>query len=360
MIKDERTRTAEHEFFAKRFGMSYSSLNKLVYAPALFYKDYVLKQRDDEVTTALLQGKVIHCLLLDDGSFDKQFILLPGTEPSDNVKKVIEAVYQHCVESTKDGAMCSGQLNSYSDIILKTMLDMKFHQSLTDDKKADKDGVMKTGDQKRVDKVVSDSTQEYFQFLFNRGDRDIVDIPTMDYCAQIVELLRENDAVKQILGLSGLEDHIQILNEVMMEADTFAAYKENPLPFGFKGILDSVKIDHQKKEIRITDLKTTSKAVTDFPEAVQFWNLWIQAVMYKNLVTQEFLLANEMDPKEWTIIFTFLVIDKYKQIYPFEVSPATMLQWEADFAVKIEEARWHFENQKFDLPFKFANSSILL
>ena len=354
MIKDPKTAQAENEFFARRFQMSYSGLNKLVYAPALFYKHYILNQRDEEMTPAILNGKVIHCLLLDDGSFDKQFVLLPGTMPSDNVKKVVNHVYEHCVETTKEGSMCSNQLNSYSDVIVAKMQEMNFHQNLTDDKKADANGVKKTGDEKRVDKIVSDSTQEYFEFLFNKGDRDIVDIPTMEYCAEIVELLRSNDDVMQRLGLLDNPDHIQSMSEIMIEMN------DEKLPFGFRGILDNVKIDHSTKTIFINDLKTTSKAVSDFPESVEFWNLWLQAAMYKKLVTQEFLINNDLNPKEWTIKFAFIVVDKYKQIYAFPVSDETMVNWELQLEVKINEAKWHFDNKRFDLPFQYATTEVTL
>jgi hypothetical protein len=114
MIKDEKTRTAEHEFFAKQFQMSYSGLNKLVFSPALFYKHYVLKQREEEMSPALLNGKVIHCLLLDDGSFDRQFILLPGTMPGDNTKKVIHKVF----EKSQEGDTASTDLNQYGNEIV--------------------------------------------------------------------------------------------------------------------------------------------------------------------------------------------------------------------------------------------------
>lgn len=354
MIKDPKIAQAENEFFAKRFQMSYSGLNKLVYAPALFYKHYILKQRDEEMTSAILNGKVIHCLLLDDGSFDKQFILLPGTMPSDNVKKVIHTVHEHCVQSMQEGAICSNQLSSYPDIIIGKMLEMNFHQNLADDKKADANGVKKTGDEKRVDKIVSDSTQEYFDFLFMKGDRDVVDIPTMEYCAEIVELLRANENVMYMLGLGQIPDTIQSMSEIMIEMD------DSSLPFGFKGILDNVKIDHENKRIYINDLKTTSKAVSDFPESVDFWNLWIQAAMYKKLVTQEFLLNNNLNPEEWQIKFAFIVVDKYKQIYPFSVSDETMINWELQLEAKINEAKWHFENQRFDLPFAYATTEVTL
>lgn len=350
MIKDEKTRTAEHEFFAKQFQMSYSGLNKLVFSPALFYKHYVLKQREEEMSPALLNGKVIHCLLLDDGSFDRQFILLPGTMPGDNTKKVIHKVF----EKSQEGDKASTDLNQYGNEIVAILAEMKLHQALTDDKKADKDGVQRTGDQKRIDKIVTPESQEYYEFLFKRGERDVVDIPTMEYCTEIVELLRADEKIMYMLGMGDVPEHIQSMNELMVE------HPAEDLPFGLRGILDNVKIDHQEKVIYVNDLKTTSKAISDFPETVDFWNLWMQAAMYKKLVTREFLLNNGLDPKEWKVKFAFIVVDKYKQVYPFKVSDETMINWELQLEVKLNEAKWHFNSQRFDLPYLYATTEVIL
>ncbi len=353
MIKDEKTRTAEHEFFAKQFQMSYSGLNKLVFSPALFHKHYVLNQREEEMSPALLNGKVIHCLLLDDGSFDKQFILLPGTMPSDNVKKIIDIVHN---QSEPDPER-SFQLTDYTRFILDKMQELKFYQNLTDDKKADKDGIQRTGDQKRLDKIIMDSTQEYFAFLRIKGERDVVDIPTMEYCTEIVEQLRADEKVMYMLGMGDVPEHVQSMNEIMIESDEVSNIG---FPFGLRGILDNVKIDHEAKIIYVNDLKTTSKSIADFPETVDFWNLWMQAAMYKKLVTQEFLVNNKLDPSEWKIEFAFIVVDKYKQVYPFKVTDQTMANWELQLEIKLSEAKWHFENQRFDLPYIYATTEVTL
>jgi hypothetical protein len=231
---------------------------------------------------------------------------------------------------------------------------MKLHQALTDDKKADKDGVQRTGDQKRIDKIVTPESQEYYEFLFKRGERDVVDIPTMEYCAEIVELLRADEKIMYMLGMGDVPEHIQSMNELMVE------HPAEDLPFGLRGILDNVKIDHQEKVIYVNDLKTTSKAISDFPETVEFWNLWMQAAMYKKLVTREFLLNNGLDPKEWKVKFAFIVVDKYKQVYPFKVSDETMINWELQLEVKLNEAKWHFNSQRFDLPYTYATTEVIL
>ena len=56
----------EEEFYARdKFNFSYSSLNKLLFSPSLFYKDYILQDREIRTDKHLVEGKLIHCLLLE-------------------------------------------------------------------------------------------------------------------------------------------------------------------------------------------------------------------------------------------------------------------------------------------------------
>lgn len=329
----------ENEFYGAKFYMSYSGLNKLVYAPQLFYRHYVLKQREDEITPALLQGKVIHCLLLDNGSFDKQFLLLPGNMPSNNPKKVIERVFAHWAETSV--ASSPPNLGDYKDKILEVLKEINLHQSL------------KT-DEQRLEKILTDANKEYFQFLLKQDGKDIVDIPTLEYCTEVAELLKQHPEVKDLLGLEVNTDSIQVFNElpIQMEPDNYS--------FGLKGIVDNVKIDFEKKLIKINDLKTTSKSLVEFKETIEFWNLWMQAAMYDIMVRHAFLQSNGIDQSEWTVEFTFIVVDKYKQVYPFRVTDETMVQWNEKLREKLKEAEWHYSSRRYDLPYELATSQVLL
>ena len=59
-----RNMEREEEFYAKQdFAFSYSSLNKILFSPSLFYKDYILKQREVKTDKHLVEGKLVHCLV---------------------------------------------------------------------------------------------------------------------------------------------------------------------------------------------------------------------------------------------------------------------------------------------------------
>ena len=61
MEVEQTPEMAEEAFYAKEYNFSYSSLNKLLFSPKVFYKQYVLKQREEKMESYLIDGKVVHC-----------------------------------------------------------------------------------------------------------------------------------------------------------------------------------------------------------------------------------------------------------------------------------------------------------
>jgi hypothetical protein len=61
----KQNKQKEEEFYAKDFNFSYSSLNKLLFSPSLFYKDYILWDRELRTDKHLVEGKLVHCLLFE-------------------------------------------------------------------------------------------------------------------------------------------------------------------------------------------------------------------------------------------------------------------------------------------------------
>jgi len=83
----------EVAFYEKPFRFSYSSLNRLLTAPNIFYKEYVLKEREIKTEKYLLEGTLIHYLVLDNRAFDEKFVVTPEDLPSDNSAKVAHMVF---------------------------------------------------------------------------------------------------------------------------------------------------------------------------------------------------------------------------------------------------------------------------
>ena len=91
-----RNKEKEDEFYAKKdFCFSYSSLNKLLFSPSLFYKEYILLDREVRTDKHLVEGKLVHCLLFEPENVTEKFNVVPGKSPSDNIRKVMKDMSLH-------------------------------------------------------------------------------------------------------------------------------------------------------------------------------------------------------------------------------------------------------------------------
>jgi hypothetical protein len=334
-------------FYSETFYFSYSSINKLLFSPRAFYDHYVLKQKEDSIDAHLVAGRALHCLLLEPDSFNEQFIVMPGKVPADNNLIIITNIFKNYYSILNNNSLL---LEDFSEDILRQLLSLNLHQSLVDDKKDS----TKTGDSKRLEKILTDQNKEYFNFLKKREGKTVIDQQTLDNCTASVELLRNHPQVKSLLQLNidSTED-IKILNEIPLKMEP-GKYK-----FGFKGILDNIVIDYKTKTLFINDLKTTGKALQDFPDAVDYYKYWIQAVIYQQLAWSNYL-KNLPDIAEWRIVITFIVIDKFNQIYPFQVSNETLAIWQNDFLDMLEVLDYHYTEKDFTLPYDLAKGNVIL
>ena len=322
----------EEEFYSKPFNFSYSGLNRLLYSPKLFYSHYVLQQREEKLDSYLLEGKVIHCLLLDGDNFDRQFVVSPLSLPSDNPKLVVDRVFRHAQETNS----LDQDLRSFESLIIDILKEINLHQSL------------KT-DEQRVDKMVTDQTVSYFDFLKKKGNKDVIDTEMYNRCLDSVQILRQN------------EDVVKAIDLYRNSGGT--VYSEHPLqidlpgyPFGLKGIVDNLIVNESNKTIVINDLKTTGKTIAEFAETVEYYNYWLQAAIYKKLVIGAFNVD-----ASWKVEFNFIVIDKYKQTYVFPVSDETMNRWYlTGLSNALAKAKYHYEKRYYSLPYDMAVTKIYL
>jgi hypothetical protein len=322
----------EEEFYSKPFNLSYSGLNRLLFSPKLFYSHYILQQREEKLDSYLLEGKVIHCLLLDGDNFDKQFVISPLSLPSDNPKIVVDKVFRYAQETNS----LDQDLRSFEAVILDILKEINLHQSL------------KT-DEQRVDKMVTDQTVSYFDFLKQKGSKDVIDTEMYNRCLESVQVLRQNPEVVKVLDLYG-NSGSTVYSEHQIQID-LPGY-----PFGLKGIIDNLVVNESNKTIVINDLKTTGKTVAEFAETVDYYNYWLQAAIYKKLVMMNFAVDGT-----WKVEFNFIVIDKYKQTYVFPVSDETMNKWYlTGLSNALAKAKYHYEKREFSLPYDMVVTKVVL
>ena len=320
-------------FYKDKFYFSYSSINKLLFSPRMFYSHYVLQQREDSTDAHLVAGRVLHCLLLEPDNFDKQFLVMGSKAPTGNNKIIIDLIFKYHLSIGND----SLTLSDYSPEILTHLLSINLHQAL------------KT-DQQRLDKILVDENKLYFEFLKQSLGKTVIDQETLDGCKSGLEVLKLNSSVRALLQLDKTDedDHVEVYNELQLQVDIPG------LPFGFKGFVDNLVIDHDSKNIFINDLKTLGKSIQDFPDSVEYYRYWIQAVIYMNMVKEKY----NLEGYEYHI--TFIVIDKYNQVYPYQVSSDTLVQWSEKFKEVVTKVKWHYENKQYELPYELALGNVKL
>ena len=321
----------EEEFYAKKFNWSYSSLNKLLFSPTLFYKDYILQDREVKTDKHLIEGKAIHCLLFEPDNFNSKFNVVPGKSPSDSVRKVLKNMSLHTDEE---------KLSDVEDfIILDSLKEMNLYQSLK-------------ADEARIAKIRNEDNTPYWKFLSNPAV-DVIDQDTLQKCKDSVDQLKDNTSV-----MSMFEN-----NQTDFDLDPIESYAEKYLvselegyPFGLHGYIDHYVIDHETKIVTISDLKTTGKTVADFRDTVDFYNYWLQAAIYCKLVYDS--LGENAD--EYKIVFKFVVIDVYKQVYVFEVSDESLSAWASGLSGALKTAKHHYDTRNYTLPYEFLVNKIKL
>ena len=335
------------KFYSEKFYFSYSGINKLLFSPRFFYNHYILKQKEDKTDAHLVAGRAAHCLLLEPDRFNDMFILLPGKIPTDSNKVIIDNIFINNYLPMQNDSL---SLEDFSDEILNQLLTVNLYQNLTDDKK----DLSITGDSKRLEKILTENNREYFTFLKLKENKTVIDSVVKQRAEETVEMVKADPKINALLAIGHDNSRgITVYNELLLTSDL-----ENHA-FGFKGIVDNVVIDENTKTVFINDLKLTSKLIQDFPESVDFYRYDIQATIYQGLIYDKFI-ANKEDAKEWTIVFTFVVVDKYNQVYPFQVSNETLAIWENRFHNVVNSLDYHYNERDYTLPYELALGNLKL
>jgi hypothetical protein len=308
MYRDE---LKEAEFYAKDFDFSYSSINTLLYQPKLFYNSYVLGKRESKESPSIIEGRLIHLLMLEPVNFEKKYVVAANSVPGVSIKSIIDKIY-YTHKNDKEGIK---ELKDYRDEILEILVENNLYQKLVDDKKTSL-----TGDDKRFNKVVDNVSTEYFNYLVSSAGKEIISNELYTKCKNAVEEMLSQEWLKKILGLSNL--NLDKHNEKKLKC------KLDDYNFGLKGIIDNFVIDNEYKIITINDVKTTSKELINFKESIDYYDYWMQAVIYKILVEKNY-------GKEYRIDFNFIVVDKYNTVYPFPVSIETFKEWTERFENEV-------------------------
>jgi len=332
-MEDKDPIILENEFYNKEFRFSYSSINLLLYSPALFYKQYILKQKEERLDTHLVDGKVIHALILEESKFNDNFIISPTDLPSDNVRKVINNVFYKVSKTETPNILSASSLSIYGYEVVEELLAINLHQSL------------KT-DEQRIAKIVTDENESYWKFLCIKGTKTVIDQETYLRCSTSASLVKNDATASELLNGFG---KLPMLNEEFIKVDLKGK------PYGLHGQVDNFAMDVTTRTLYINDLKTSGKTLAEFKESVEFYKYWMQAAMYVKIIKASYSLGHD-----WHVKFSFIVIDKYQQVYTFKVCSTTLQLWIDNFEDILKKVDYHYNSKRYDLPYEFLIGDVIL
>lgn len=341
----------EAKFKTEKFYFSFSSLVKLLLDPRRFYKDYVLREREDISAKHLDIGSLLHCLVLEPENFEDNFVIMTKKVPGGKLKDVIDTVYKvYAKDAIKNNPAHTYSLPDFDTQILVELHEHDLYQGLVDAKKAT-NGVKLTANEKRLEKALTPETEAYFKVLMESEKKTIVDMDMSMKARDKANAIMNNKKAMELLTSKSIKQDVRKELELKVEAEG--------LPFGLKGILDCVKIDYETATIHIVDLKTTSKSLDQWKKdfATSEYNYWLQPIVYKEL-----LMA--FVPKEsataWKFKIHYIVVDKINQVYCFPVSDKSLKNWELLAKGVYEIATWHLENHSYELPYEYEQDLVEL
>lgn len=326
-------------FFAnvENLMLSPSAMKLMLESPKTYFKHYVLGEKDVKTGKHFDEGSLVHCMVLEPEELENKFVNMGISVPTDSTRLCIE----HLLSLGRDAS----ELEEYHEEIIAYLKDINLHQSLVDDKKAP----WKTGDEKRLEKIITENSIEYFRIMVEAREKTIVDVASWDKCYAKAEAILTNEKANFLLKPVNEDDEVRYEIELSTRPDE--------LQYGVKGIMDVIKVDRQSKTVYISDVKTHGGKLKDFATSAEKYDYWLQPIIYK-ILAESLLRGRAFDYK---IVFHFIVVDQNDDVYCFPVRDVSMDEYFADlFHMINKKVNYHITNKDFTLPYEFANNLISL
>lgn len=293
-------------------------LNK---GPAFLHK-MLSGQGEEEKSSALTKGTMIHEYLLQPEEFQKDYVVWDKSRPSSAQEEKFCQALADSIEIEPNKALLSAYKAAYST----------------------------SG--KSEEKVLSEALKkastlkDYIDFKKSGDKREMI----TNYQAVQLQKIKENISKhKAACKLLKPADNEKVFHEFHINW-TYVSYKDNndvDFTCPCKSLLDSVTFDYDKKQVTLIDLKTTSH-LHNFADAVNTYDYTRQ--LYYYTLALNWYIRNELheNPGNWKYRRYIIAIDSFtSEIRVFEFN-GTQIYYEKNNPERICNALgdivWHMEN----------------
>ena len=326
----------EKEYRAVKMDSS-SSLKEFSVNRKKYYKKYILgeKDTDEEDSKASVVGRLVETLLLEPELFDERFYMSSCiTAPSPLMLLFVQSLAKHTQLATNEfGEVTRSFEDLCRDAYAESGFKIKFEAV--------------------INKFVGTDAEIYYKELREVNARNLTVVTADDVtnAEKIVTELKTNFATSEIINLVNSARY-EVYNQHQVEGFIVDGHQ-------FKGMMDKLIIDHEKKTIQVYDLKCVWSVEGFYEEYYLYRRAYIQAYLYWKAATH---IKEETDLKGYFVAPPkFIVCDSTNYYNPlvYELHADDLIDAYEGFEHKgrtypgvkqlIQDLEWAVENDVWNI-----------
>jgi len=190
-------------------------------------------------------------------------------------------------------------------------------------------------------KLMAKEYDDYFRYCLIKDDKFLIDKNKVESLKNLSETLKNLTIVKNVSLKLNKYQKTKI-------KQTFVSNLIKDKKYNFKTVADIVKNDAADGFTYISIFKKLDINLSEFDKKIP------EKLMNKMAVLYEYFGEKKKQS------FNFIIVDKNNLCYVFEVKSATLKKWKQRLYLQGDEAYWHINNNRYDLPYKFAKEGVTI
>ncbi len=206
------------------------------------------------------------------------------------------------------------------------------------------------------DIIENKKEKEYINFLTNTRDKIVLNAEDKEKVVGAVNSLTLHPIVSKLLGL--VEDELGDNNDIIFkELPIFweesvmalgdSGIIENTIQLECKALLDRLVIDHNKKIITYTDLKTTGHSIYTYQSSFEFYRTYRQVAFYTRAIKELFKQTlKDKKIEDYKLIVNIVPVETFGHFLTtiYGVSPQWLFKGRSECANLLSRVAYHEVN----------------